>query len=192
MVATAPHFLLLAETQSYAEESRNGGFWRFVLQQVDGSEYLEVSDNEPDITGERLQLLAVIRAFEAIGQPSRVTLVTGSQYVIRGIRRDLDTWREMNWMWERFGELHAIKHAPLWQRLDRALQFHTVQCRAWRFVSDLEPTPVVKRAAGVPAGPEANISRAGRSGLRVFDGLIHAARRAHSRVTMESLAANCV
>ena len=192
MVATAPHFLLLAETQSYADESREGGFWRFVLQQIDGSEYLEVSDNEPDVTGERLQLLAAIRGFEAIGQPSRVTLVTGSQYVIRGIRRDLDTWREMNWMWERFGELHAIKHAPLWQRLDRALQFHSVQCRAWRFVNDLEPAPVIKRAAGAPVRPADAFSRTGRAGLKVFDGLIHAARRAQSRLTMESLAANCV
>ncbi len=192
MVATAPHFLLLAETQSCTDESREGGFWRFVLQQVDGSEYLEVSDNEPDVTGERLQLLAAIRGFEALGQPSRVTLVTGSQYVIRGIRRDLDTWREMNWMWERFGELHAIKHDALWRRLDRALQFHTVQCRAWRFVSDAEPIPEIKRAAGAESRPLAGISRASRSGLKVFDGLIHAARRAHGRVTMESLAANCM
>jgi ribonuclease HI len=130
MVATAPHYLLLTETQDSSEESDMGGFWRFVLQQVDGCDYLEVADTEPDMYGERLQLLAAIRGVEAIGQPSRLTLVTTSGYVIRGIRRDLAAWRESNWTWERFGELHDIKHRNLWQRLDRALRFHSVQCRS--------------------------------------------------------------
>ncbi len=178
MVATAPHYLLLTETQSCNSESQAGGFWRFVLQQVDGAEHLEVSDTEPGVNGERLQLLVTIRGLEAIGQPSRVTLVTNSNYVTRGIRRDLAGWREMNWTWERFGELHDIKHRVLWQRLDRALQFHRVQCRSWRVETTHTPAPVIA-AAG---------NRFSRLGRNVLDSWVQTARKIGHRTTVESLA----
>ena len=181
MVATAPHYLLLTETQSCDPEKPIGGFWRFVLQQIDGSEHLEVSETEPGVNGERLQLLATIRGLEAIGQPSRVTLVTTSSYVTRGIRRDLDAWRECNWTWDRFGELHDIKHRSYWQRLDRALQVHLVQCRSWRIESTLDEGRVSARTAN-------RISRLGRN---VLDSWVNAARKMRQRPTTESLAAHC-
>ena len=182
MVATAPHYLLLTETQSCGEnEASDGGFWRFVLQQIDGSEHLEVSDTEPGVNGERLQLLAAIRGLEAIGQPSRVTLITTSSYVTRGIRRDLVSWRESNWTWERFGELHDIKHRSLWQRLDRALQFHIVQCRAWRIESALEMRPVAANTH----------NRFRRLGRNVLETWVNAARKMRQRTTIESLATHC-
>jgi len=181
MVATAPHYLLLTETQSCTDETELGGFWRFVLQHVDGSEHLDVSDTEPGVNGERLQLLAAIRGLEAIGQPSRVNLITSSSYVTRGIRRDLAAWRESNWTWERYGELHDIKHRGLWQRLDRALQFHVVQCRAWRMSTYHKP-----RLASVQ--PNQRFRRLGRN---VLDTWVHAARKMRQRTTIESLAAQC-
>lgn len=178
MVATAPHYLLLTETQSCEDDALTGGFWRFVLQQIDGSEHLEVSDTEPGVVGERLQLLAVIRGLEAIGQPSRITLVTASQYVTRGIRRDLASWKEANWTWERFGELHDIKHRILWQRLDRALQIHAVQVRAWRIESAIQQS-------------RNSSSRFGRLGRSVLDSWVQTARKMRNRTTVESLAVHC-
>ncbi len=178
MHATAPHYLLLTETQSCVEETLTGGFWRFVLRQIDGSEHMEISDTEPGVIGERLQLLAVLRGLESIGQPSRVTLVTSSQYVTRGIRRDLATWRELNWTWERFGELHDIKHRGLWQRVDRALQIHTVQCRAWRIESALKKSTKPS-------------SRLGQMSRNVLESWVQTARKMRNRTTMDSLASHC-
>ncbi len=147
MVAAVPHYCLVTEVRSPGNVADPSGSWRFLLRKLDGSEAVEVSATEPGFRGERLQLLAVIRGLEAIGQPSHVTLVTPGTWISRGIRRDIDTWREMNWMWERFGELHPVKHADLWRRLDRALQIHTVQCRSWRVASELAKgfQPVVER-----------------------------------------------
>jgi ribonuclease HI len=130
MVAAIPHYLLVTEAASSLDPPPRAGAWRFVLSRSDGRERVEAADVEPDVRGERLQLLAVLRGLEAIDQPSRVTLVTPGPWVSRAIRRDLGVWREMNWTWERFGELHPIKHADLWRRIDRALQIHTVQCRS--------------------------------------------------------------
>ena len=74
----------------------------------------------------------MVRGLEAIDRPARVTLLTGSRYVSRGIRRQLSQWREDNWQWERFGEFVPIRDHDLWQRVDHALQFHQVECCDWQ------------------------------------------------------------
>ena len=100
---------------------------------MDSSDRVEASDNEPGTRGERLKLLAVVRGLEALEQPSRVTLITPSRYVGRGIRSGINTWRENDWRWERFGQMVDVKHADLWKRVDRAMAFHTIDCRVWNF-----------------------------------------------------------
>jgi ribonuclease HI len=128
MQAPAPHFVL------YTESSRCGGVsprWKFVLQSLDGDERLSAADSESDSRSSRLELLAVVRGLEAIDRPARVTLLTRSRYVSRGIRRQLGQWRELGWRWERFGQLVPIRDYDLWQRIDRALMFHQVECCAW-------------------------------------------------------------
>ena len=124
----ARHYLLISESFP-SDTTRVGGRWRFVLELIGGTEKMVVTDSEPDIEGERLQLLTVIRGLEALDQPSRVTLLTPSRYVTRGIRRGLPFWRENGWQWEKFGQMSSIDNADLWQRLDRALEFHSVAFR---------------------------------------------------------------
>ncbi|HEX7377849.1 MAG TPA: RNase H family protein [Pirellulales bacterium] len=124
----APHFLLFSE----AKGKKRQGQWRFVLQAVDGSATLEAEDQEPEVGGERLELLAVIRGLEALDQPSRVTLCTPSKYVSRGIAYGLEEWRRNAWTWECFGEMVPVKNRDLWQRLDRALNYHTIEFRIQR------------------------------------------------------------
>jgi ribonuclease HI len=139
MSVPAPHYLLFSESEGgrvTADTQQSGGRrgqWRFVLETVDGSSRLEAADEEADLPENRLELLAVVRGLEALGQPSRVTLVTPSRYVNRGFRYGLDQWRENGWCWERFGEMTPIKNRDLWQRVDRAMQYHQVECRVWRF-----------------------------------------------------------
>lgn len=125
----APHFLLFSE----ARRKQRQGLWRFVLQAADGSATFEASDTETQIGGERLELLAVIRGLEHLDQPSRVTLFTHSKYVSRGMTYGLDEWRRAGWTWECFGEMVPVKNRDLWQRLDRALGFHTIEFRIKRF-----------------------------------------------------------
>ncbi len=193
MVAIAPHYLLMTETQCHNEGSAECGSWRFLLRQIDGTEILEVSDLEPAFSGERLQLFAAIRGLEAIGQPSRVTLVTASQYVMRGIRRDLQVWRDMNWTWERFGELHPIKHQDLWRRLDNAIQFHHVQCRSWQMsATESHGRLVAKRNVGrhTASSVQHTMNRFGKYRQKVVEGWINLARQIGSQNTVESWAAS--
>jgi ribonuclease HI len=129
MRVPTPHYLLFSESCRKSAQ----GEWRFVLQSLDGTEQFEAADAEPNFYGERLELLAVVRGLEALAQPSRVTLVTPSKYVNRGLAYGLEEWRANGWQWEHYGEMVPVKNRDLWQRVDRALLFHQLECRTWRF-----------------------------------------------------------
>ncbi len=142
-----PHYLLFTDVDETADDET--GRWHFVLESLDREECIHANDNEPETGGERLELLAVVRGLEALDQPSRVTLVTPSRYVSRGIRFGLPQWRTDDWKWERHGWMVPVKNADLWQRVDRALKIHDVHCRQWRIdTAHGVPTPHSLAASG--------------------------------------------
>ena len=136
MSVPAPHYLLFSESSQTPEPGR----WRFVLRSSDGAQRVVADDVEPDARGERLELLTVVRGLEALEQPSRVTLVTPSPHIREGIRFGLAEWRRNGWRWEAFGQMIPVKNGDLWQRMDRALRFHQVECRHWRIDAAHRPS----------------------------------------------------
>jgi ribonuclease HI len=153
MSIPAPHFVLYSHSRPEAEEAPSR--WRFVLTPLAGGNRLEAEDEEPEMPGERVALLAVIRGLEALDQPSRVTLVTESRYVVRGLRFGLPQWRRANWCWEHFGEMVPIKNRDLWQRLERSLQFHQVDCRLQTFSETGERAGATGSASAAPSNSPA-------------------------------------
>jgi ribonuclease HI len=148
MRSATPHYLLFS--QAAGSDARSDR-WRFVLQPVGGRSRLVAADAEPGAEHGRLELLAVVRGLEALDQPSRVTLLTRSRYVSRGIIRGLSQWRERHWQWERFGKLVPIRDHDLWRRVDRALHIHEVECCAWQWESGAETTETSSEAAPAAA-----------------------------------------
>ena len=129
MKLTIPHYLLFSQV----DRLDGTGRWRFVLRTADGAERFEAADAEPGLSGERLELLTTVRALESLDQPSRVTLVDCGDSVWKGVQYGLPEWRANGWRWEFFGQMVPVKNLDLWQRLDRALAFHDVECRKRRF-----------------------------------------------------------
>lgn len=128
-MSQAPNKLYL---YSECKTEANHGRWRFVLRDADGSPRLVAEHVEPLVSNDRLELLSVVRGLEALDTPSHVTLMTSCTYVREGIRRGLAEWRSNGWRWERFGQMVPVKDLDLWQRVDRAMQFHQVDCRTYR------------------------------------------------------------
>ncbi len=162
MKLRAPHFLLFSETRSAPAAGESGerpqaaavGYWRFVLQSEDGQIELDVSAGEGTRSAERLSLLAIVRGLEALPAPSRVTVVTRSSWIRRGLRCGLEQWRENHWQWERFGRMAPIRNADLWRRVDRALRFHEVECRSRRVdrsCDDLSGPQIPAASGSAPA-----------------------------------------
>src|SRR5437763_6771254 len=165
MSVPAPHFLLYAEaaplpavsaaqgrnSSACASESCDAGRWRFVLRVPGGETSLEAADEEPEATPQRLELLAVVRGLEALSQPSRVTLLTGSRYLRRGLDSGLSQWRESDWQWERYGRMAPVKDSDLWQRLDRLLGIHELQCKPTRLEKSDDLAPPPRKRMELPA-----------------------------------------
>lgn len=163
MTSNSPHYLLFAEASSARCSLPT---WRFVLQNVESQRRFAASDSEPCDCGERLELLAVVRGLEALDGPARVTLVTKSRYVNRGIKQGLSEWRANHWQWERFGRIVPVRDSDLWQRVDRALQFHELTCQHWHFEEAVDSAGEWESASSSSAADAPSLGVLGRR-LRV-------------------------
>jgi ribonuclease HI len=106
------------------------GQWAFELQPIDHAEEVLLADGrETNMSKERLELLAVVRGLEALGDASWVYLNTDSRYVRHGLKYGMHHWKANQWRWEDAGVWVSVKHADLWQRVDHAMDIHKL---AWQ------------------------------------------------------------
>ena len=84
----------------------------------------ELSGFETNTTNNRMELMAAIRALEALTRPCRVRLHTDSRYVRDGITTWIHDWKRRNW---RTADKKPVKNVDLWQRLAAALEPHQVE-----------------------------------------------------------------
>src|SRR5882724_712277 len=83
-----------------------------------------ISGGERETTNNRMELMAAIRALEALRRASVVHLTTDSQYVKQGIELWLPRWAANGW---RTSDKKPVKNQDLWQRLAAAGAAHRVQ-----------------------------------------------------------------
>lgn len=114
------------------------GGWGSVM--LWGDHRRELSGGETDTTNNRMEMLAVIRAMEALKRPSKVNLYTDSVYVMKGITEWLPNWKKRNW---RTASKQPVKNVELWQQLEAALQPHDVK---WHWVRGHSGVPENERA----------------------------------------------
>jgi ribonuclease HI len=88
----------------------------------------ELHGGEHDTTNNRMELMAAISALEALKKPCVVQLHIDSKYVLDGITKWLPNWKKAGW---KTAAKKPVKNEDLWQRLDLAIQLHTID---WRWV----------------------------------------------------------
>jgi len=98
------------------------GGWGAVL--VSGGHRKEMSGGENETTNNRMEMMAVIRAAEALKQDSRLVIHTDSQYVMKGMTEWLEGWKKRGW---RTASRQPVKNVDLWQRMEQALARHEVK-----------------------------------------------------------------
>ena len=98
------------------------GGWGAIL--VYGGREKELSGGDPHTTNNRMELLGVINALEALREPCEVTLTSDSRYVIQSIEeRWVYNWRANGW---RKADKSAALNVDLWERLLPLLEKHKV------------------------------------------------------------------
>ncbi len=88
----------------------------------------ELFGGEKDTTNNRMELMAVIRALQALKRPCQIDLYTDSQYVLKGITEWMSGWKAKGW---RTASKEPVKNVDLWQALDQAQAMHKIN---WHWV----------------------------------------------------------
>ncbi len=102
------------------------GGWGAVLHE--GGSRREISGGESQTTNNRMELTAAIMALESLPADVRVTVVTDSEYVRKGVTQWTRRWRRNGW---RTASGTAVKNEDLWKRLLAASESRTVH---WKWV----------------------------------------------------------
>lgn len=98
------------------------GGWGAILQS--GPHSKELWGGEADTTNNRMELLAVIRALEAIKKPVPIRIHTDSKYVQQGISTWIHGWKKNGW---KTADKKPVKNADLWKALDALAQQHSIE-----------------------------------------------------------------
>jgi ribonuclease HI len=117
---------VIAYTDGACSGNPGPGGWGAVL--VWNGRERELSGGEGETTNNRMELMAAIRALEALKRPCPVKIVTDSEYVMKGITEWMDAWKARGW---RTAGKKPVKNRELWERLDRQIQRHNVN---WQWV----------------------------------------------------------
>jgi ribonuclease HI len=109
-------------TDGACKGNPGAGGWG-VLLEYNGNRR-EIHGGEALTTNNRMELVAVIRALEALKRRCRVRLHTDSQYVQQGITRWIHDWKKRGW---RTADRKPVKNADLWRRLDELAARHDIE-----------------------------------------------------------------
>ena len=102
------------------------GGWGAILRF--GEHEKELYGGEPDTTNNRMELLAAIRALQALKEPCNIALTTDSQYVRQGITEWLPTWKTNG---RKTSNRKPVKNSDLWRELDEENARHQVE---WHWI----------------------------------------------------------
>jgi ribonuclease HI len=128
------------------------GGWGAILRT--GAHEKELSGGDVATTNNRMELIAVIRALEALTRHSAVTIHTDSRYVMDGVTQWMPRWKKNGW---KTADKKPVKNEDLWRELDTQCARHAL---SWRWVKGHSGHPENERAdalarSAIPAGRRA-------------------------------------
>jgi len=117
---------IIAYTDGACSGNPGPGGWGVWLRA--GNHEKELCGGEKHTTNQRMELQAAIEALKALKQPSSITIVTDSKYVLNGITDWVHGWKKKGW---KNSKKVAVANRELWEALDALNQKHDVD---WQWV----------------------------------------------------------
>ena len=114
------------------------GGWGAVLRM--GDKEREISGGEKLTTNNRMEMMAVVEALNALKRPCAITLSTDSRYVMDGLTKWIKGWQRNGW---KTADKKPVKNADLWQAMIEAAKPHRIE---WQWVKGHAGHPENERA----------------------------------------------
>ena len=130
--------LVVIATDGACKGNPGPGGWGAVIRS--GADEKELAGGESPTTNNRMELMAAIRALQALRRPCRVTLMTDSRYVMDGLTKWIKGWQKNGW---KTAARQPVKNADLWQELLAAAAAHRI---TWEWVKGHAGHPDNERA----------------------------------------------
>ena len=136
---------LFAYTDGACSGNPGPGGWGVLMRAMDGDRIVkerELQGGEADTTNNRMELLAAIRALQALKRPCSVELHTDSSYLRNAFAQGwLENWQRNGWRTK--GGKGKVLNQDLWQELIHLTITHQVQ---WHWVKAHAGHPENERA----------------------------------------------
>ncbi len=112
----------------FKAQSSSGGAAGLVEYWKDGAwERRDYSISEPDTTNNRMAIRSAIEGLRALELRCRITFVSDSQYLVKGMSEWLPGWKRRGWT----RKAGPIENLDLWKTLDREAAQHEL---TWKWV----------------------------------------------------------
>ena len=122
---------IFAYTDGACSGNPGPGGWGVILQAKEDHNIIkerELYGGELETTNNRMELMAAISSLENLEKPTKLTIITDSNYVKGGVTDWINNWKKNNW---KTANKKDVKNIDLWKRLDVARSKHQV---TWRWV----------------------------------------------------------
>ena len=122
---------IFAYTDGACSGNPGPGGWGVILQAKEDHNIIkerELYGGELETTNNRMELMAAISSLENLEKPTKLTIITDSNYVKGGVTDWINNWKKNNW---KTANKKDVKNIDLWKRLDLARSKHQV---TWRWV----------------------------------------------------------
>lgn len=129
---------IVIHTDGACEGNPGPGGFAAVIDEDGGRR--EITGGAKQTTNNRMELTAVIRGLAALEEPTRVRVVTDSQYVVYGMTRWIRGWQRKGW---RNASGAPVKNRDLWEELDALAKKHEVR---WEWIRGHVGHPENERA----------------------------------------------
>ncbi len=93
-----------------------------------GEKCSELSGCEKLTTNNRMEMMGVITALEALKRPCNVRITTDSTYIVKGMTEWIKGWIKNNW---RNSQKKEVLNRDLWERLLKAAKDHKIE---WEWI----------------------------------------------------------
>jgi ribonuclease HI len=84
----------------------------------------EISGHDGETTNNRMELMAVISALEALKTPCQVRVTTDSNYIVKGMSEWIEGWIRNGW---RNSQKKEVLNRDLWERMLKASRLHNIE-----------------------------------------------------------------